>query len=199
MNVTGKRNGNRPTGGVGATLTKSRTKADHHTQRAAQSGQQEAAGRRGTHTENTQTLVIFFGITVLGLGQVAGVSVKYRTGASLYSCLYYLSAKIVQAVVRVRGSPLLYLTKQESSMRGTAGCWWVSRPTHTARSGHRAGAGHSHSRELISVPGRESIMRTLVLSMSSYKSEPLTSACTILALILRFKKTKKWSSTGASL
>ena len=40
MNIAGKRNRKRPTGGGGTTHTKGRTKAD---QRAAQSGQQEAA------------------------------------------------------------------------------------------------------------------------------------------------------------
>jgi len=56
--------------------------------------------------------------------RVAGCQVQERAA----NRLYYLSAKIVQSV----SGSLLYLTKQESSW-GTAGCWWVSGPTHTAR------------------------------------------------------------------
>ena len=53
MNVAGKRNGKRTTGGGGATHTKGRTKADHHTEGRTK---RPTGGRRGTHTGNTQTI-----------------------------------------------------------------------------------------------------------------------------------------------
>ena len=53
MDVARIRNGKRPTGGGGATHTKGRTKADHHTEGRIK---RPTGGRRGTHTGNTQTI-----------------------------------------------------------------------------------------------------------------------------------------------
>jgi len=54
MNVADRmKNRKRTTDGRGATHTKGRTKADHHTEGRTK---RPAGGRRGTHTGNTQTL-----------------------------------------------------------------------------------------------------------------------------------------------
>jgi len=52
MDIARIRNRKRPTGGGGATHTKGRTKADHHTEGRTK---RPTGGRRGTHTGNTQT------------------------------------------------------------------------------------------------------------------------------------------------